>query len=120
MAPGGPLSIDVCLVSLSPPDEDGYLSLGVSVGHALAAVKTASVVLAEVNGRMPRTLGPCQVHISEIDYLVEADRPLFESPVRPPTAIDRRIGEIVASLIPDNAALQVGLGGAKSTPCMAS
>jgi len=111
MAPGGPLAIDVCLVSLSPPDQEGHLSLGVSVGHALAAIKIAPVVLAEVNRKMPRTLGRCQVHISEIDYLVESDHHLFEVPPRQPTEVERRIGERLTSLVPDGATMQIGFGG---------
>lgn len=110
LSPQGPLPIDVGLISASPPDEAGYLSLGVSVGHTMAVVKNAKVVIAEVNKQMPRTLGNSLVHISEIDYLTEADHPLIEAPLHQPSERDRRIGELVAGLIPDGATVEIGFG----------
>lgn len=106
----GPLPIDVGLISVSPPDEAGYFSLGVSVGHTRAVVNNAKVVIAEINRQMPRTLGNSLVHISEIDYLTEADHPLLEVPFHQPSERDQRIGELVANLVPDGATLEIGLG----------
>lgn len=102
--------IDVALVSISPPDEHGYASLGVSVDIVRAAVDTAELVLAEVNPRMPRTLGDSFLHVDRIDRLVPVDYPLPElSPARPDEISDQ-IGRNVAALVPDGATLQMGIG----------
>ena len=103
------LPVDVALVQLSPPDENGYLSYGVSVDYTKAAVENAKTVIAEVNKQMPFTYGST-VHISELDYIVETDRELFE--LQPPsiTEVEKKIGKNVASLVPDGANLQLGIG----------
>jgi acyl-CoA hydrolase len=107
----GQLPIDVAFIQTSPPDEYGYVSLGVAVDTTLTAALCARFVVAEVNRRMPRTLGESFIHISKVGAVVESDRPLFELPIEPPTALQSRIAGNVASLIPDGAVLQTGIGG---------
>jgi acyl-CoA hydrolase/GNAT superfamily N-acetyltransferase len=102
--------IDVALVQVSPPDEHGYVSLGVSVDVIRAAVDAADVILAEVNPRMPRTHGDSFVHVSRIDRLIPVDAPLLEHPPGPLDEVTREIGRNVATLIPDGATLQTGIG----------
>jgi acyl-CoA hydrolase/GNAT superfamily N-acetyltransferase len=102
--------VDVALIQVSSPDRHGYVSLGVSVDIVRAAVDTAALVLAEVNPRMPRTHGDSFVHVREIDHLVAVDRPLLELTHEPPGEVEREIGQYVASLIPDCATLQAGIG----------
>ena len=105
------LPLDVVLMQLSPPDEYGYMSLGVGVDCTLNAARCARHVIAEVNHRMPRTLGDSFLHVSKVSAIVESDRPLLELKPEPFTDLQRRIGQHVASLIPDGATLQVGIGG---------
>jgi len=107
----GALPLDVVLLQLSPPDDYGYMSLGVGVDCTLNAARCAKHVIAEVNRQMPRTLGDSFLHVSRLSALVETDRPLLEMKPEPYTELQRRIGENVASLIPDGATLQVGIGG---------
>ena len=107
----GELPLDVVLLQLSPPDEYGYMSLGVGVDCTLNAARCAKHVIAEVNQRMPRTLGDTFLHVSKVSAIVETSRPLLELKPEPFTDLQRRIGENVASLIPDGATLQVGIGG---------
>jgi acyl-CoA hydrolase/GNAT superfamily N-acetyltransferase len=102
--------IDVALVSVSPPDEHGYVSLGVSVDVVRAAVDAADLVIAEINPRMPRTHGDSFLHVDRIAQLVHVDYPLPERTPEPADEIDRAIGRHVASLIPDGATLQTGIG----------
>jgi acyl-CoA hydrolase/RimJ/RimL family protein N-acetyltransferase len=102
--------IDVALIQVSPPDQHGYTSLGVSVDVVRAAVDTADLVLAEVNPRMPRTHGDSFVHARKIHRMVAVDRPLLEHTHDPPGEVDREIGRYVASLVPDGATLQAGIG----------
>jgi len=104
------LPLDVALIMVSPPDEYGYCSLGVSIDIVSAAVKAAKYVIAQVNPKMPRTNGHSFVHVNQIhDWMhVEQDLPQ----VFPPT-FDKRteqIGQYVAMLIENGATLQIGIG----------
>ncbi len=108
--------VDVALIHVSPPDEHGYCSLGVSVECTKAATEVAKIVIAQINPNMPRTLGDSFIHINKIDYCVEADVPIKGLPQQEgnetaeETAIYRKIGANVASLIEDGATLQLGIG----------
>src|SRR5581483_4665011 len=106
----GELPIDVALIQTGPPDPHGFLSLGTSVDCTLTAARTARHVIAEVNGQMPRTHGDTFLHIDRISAVVETDRPLLELPREEPTSVQHRIAANVASLIPDGAVLQTGIG----------
>lgn len=107
----GEMPIDTVLMQLSSPDEYGYMSLGVGVDCTLNAARCARHVIAEVNRRMPRVHGDSFLHVSKVEAIVETDRPLLELKPEPFTELQARIGEHVASLIPDGATLQVGIGG---------
>lgn len=102
--------IDVALIQTSLPDAHGYVSLGVSVDVVRAAVDTADLVLAEVNPRMPRTHGDSFLHVSKIDRLIPVDKPLLEHAGEPPGEVELAIGHHVASLVPNGATLQTGIG----------
>jgi len=102
--------IDVALIQISPPDRHGYASLGVSVDVVRAAVDTAQLVLAEVNPLMPRTLGDSFIHVDRIERLIPVETPLPEAGSDPSDEVVREIGHYVASLIPDGATLQAGIG----------
>src|SRR5215468_9561004 len=101
---------DAVLVHCAPPDRAGYLSLGVSVSYALMAARRAPCVIAQVNPRMPRTLGNAFLHRSQIDAWVEAEHPLVEYPPTPVGEVERTIAHHVAELVPDGATVQVGVG----------
>jgi len=105
------MDVDVALVTVSPPDRNGYMSLGVSVDIAPAAIERARYVVAQVNAEMPRVHGSGWVHISALDAVVEADTPLPELPTPPPREEDSAIGRTIAELIPDGACVQLGIGG---------
>ncbi len=109
-AAGGVWASDAVLVQCAPPDSNGYLSLGVSVGVALPAARRASLVIAQVNPNMPRSRGNGSLHRSQIDAWVEVDAPLLEYPPPVITDVERAIGRHVAGLIPDRATVQVGVG----------
>ena len=105
------LPIDVAFVQTSPPDRHGFFSLGTSVDCSLTAAQRARYVVAEVNHQMPRTFGDSFLHVSQISAMVETDRPLLELPLEEPTPEQDRIAARVASLIPDGAVIQTGIGG---------
>ena len=105
------LALDAALIHVSPPDQHGFCSLGVSVDVARAAVKHARRVIAQVNPQMPRTHGDGLIHTREIDYMIEVDEPLPEVNYSQKVSdIERRIGYNAASLIEDGATLQAGIG----------
>lgn len=104
------LPVDVAMVQVSPPDKHGYMSLGVTVDYAMAAVKKGKLVIAQVNKNMPRTHGDSFVHCTEIDYFVEEDRPLTNLPSAKPTEVEEAIGANCASLVEDGCTLQLGIG----------
>lgn len=106
----GHLRVDVALVQLSPPDEHGYCSFGTSVGFTRLAAISAKKVIAEINEQMPRTLGDSFIHISQIASFIETSRPLLEVRRQPIGEAERRIGELIAELIPNGATLEIGLG----------
>jgi 4-hydroxybutyrate CoA-transferase len=107
----GPWPVDAALIQVSPPDAQGYCSLGVSIGHALPLALQADLVIAEVNPQMPRVLGNSFIHLSQVDFVVAADRPLLEYPSGgEPGEKERAIGRLAAPLIPDGATIQIGIG----------
>jgi 4-hydroxybutyrate CoA-transferase len=106
----GILPLDVALIHVSPPDRHGFCSLGVSVDVTKAAVQTARIVVAQVNPRMPRSHGDGLIHVDSIDYMVEVDEPIHESPPQELSEIERAIGRHCAELVEDGACLQIGIG----------
>jgi acyl-CoA hydrolase len=109
-APAGRWAPDCVLVHTAPPDAHGYLSLGVSVSVSLPAARSAPLVIAQVNPRMPRARGNGWLHASQVDLWVEVDEPLAEYPAPTVGELERGIGGRVAGLVPDGATVQVGVG----------
>jgi acyl-CoA hydrolase/RimJ/RimL family protein N-acetyltransferase len=103
--------VDVALVQVSPPDQHGYCSLGVSVDITRAAVESADLVIAQVNRNTPRVHGDTFIHISRLDYLAPYDEPILEyrQPTHDPQIIER-IGHYTAQIIEDGDTIQVGYG----------
>ena len=106
----GLLPLDVALIHVSPPDEHGFCSLGIEAGLTKTPSQTARLVIAEVNERMPRTLGDSFIHISKIDRAIPVDYPLAELPMGEVTDLSARIGKHVASLVEDGSTMQMGIG----------
>lgn len=104
------IDLDVALISVSPPDNHGYCSLGVSVDTSLAAVENAEIVIAQINRFMPRTHGDGIIHISRIHFAVEKDEALPEIEQAKIGEIEQQIGEYAASIIEDGSTLQMGIG----------
>lgn len=106
----GSIPIEVALIQVTPPDDHGFCSLGVSVDIVKSAAESAKTVIAEVNPQMPRTLGESLIPIDQIDILVENDTPIPEIPPPQPDEITERIAKNISGLIDDNATIQVGIG----------
>ena len=106
------LPLDVALIHVSPPDEHGFCSLGVEVGLTKSAAESAQLVIAEVNQKMPRTLGDSFIHVSKLDYMIPVDYELPDLAMSQdgPNEITKRIAEHCAELIPNEATMQMGIG----------
>jgi 4-hydroxybutyrate CoA-transferase len=104
------IRIDYALIHVSPPDEHGYCSLGVSVDIAPAVLQSAGCIIAQVNPNMPRTHGDSFIHISQISAMVEVNDEILVAHVAPPDDLNTKIAENVASLIEDGATIQMGIG----------
>lgn len=111
----GELPIDVALVQATPPDEHGFCSLGVSVDIVKPAIAKARFVIAELNPRMPRTLGDAFVHVSRFTHCVDVDHPIPELRPGRRSEVDEAIGKHVASIIRDGDTLQIGIGSIPDT-----
>jgi 4-hydroxybutyrate CoA-transferase len=103
--------LDVAMVQVSPPDEHGFMSLGVEVLASTAACQTARTVIAQVNEKMPRVLGDSFLHVGRVHAIVEATEPLPELHLDPATAVERAIASHVLGLITPGCTLQMGIGG---------
>ena len=104
------LPIHVALVQVSPPDDFGWMSLGVSVDVTLAAALSADVVIAQVNSRMPRVLGRSFIHVNDVDAVVEHDEDLITVGKPAESEEANVIGRQIARLVEDGSTLQVSLG----------
>ena len=104
------IPLDVVLIHVTPPNPQGKVSLGISVDIVKSAAANGSLVIAQVNPRMPWTRGDSTIDISDIDLLVPVDEPLLERPSRPFNQVTEKIGELIASLVEDGSTLQFGIG----------
>ena len=107
----GAIPIDVALIQCTPPDNYGYMSLGPSIDVTLTAAKLAKHVVVEVNDQMPRTMGDTFLHVSKADAIIETSHPLAEMKKQDITPTHLALARHIASLIPDGATLQMGIGG---------
>ncbi|MBE0669612.1 MAG: acetyl-CoA hydrolase/transferase family protein [Anaerolineales bacterium] len=108
----GVLPVDVAIIHVSRPDEHGFCSLGVEVGLTKSAAESAKIIIAEVNDQMPRTLGDAFIHISRLTHIVPVNYPIPEHRMAAEGDSDivQKIAGHVASLIPDGATMQLGIG----------
>ena len=107
----GTWPLDVALINCSLPNEDGYVSFGISADLATAAVECAPILIAQINPHMPFSYGDPVVHVSRLAAAVAVDEPLVEVPTAIPTEKEIKIGNFIAEHIPDGATLQIGVGG---------
>ena len=106
----GQIPLDVSLIQVSPPDDNGMCSLGISVDVIKAAVENSKIVIAQVNSQMPRTFGDSLINIYDMDVLVPVNEPLIEVPRIEIDEDKKSIGEYVAALIESGSTIQLGFG----------
>ena len=113
------LPIHVALIQVSPPDDFGWMSLGVSVDITLSAALSADLVIAQVNSRMQRILGRSFIHVNDVDVFVEYDEPLLTIGETPELAAANDIGRLIAHLIEDGSTVEIGLGSTHQATLLA-
>lgn len=108
----GHLPLDVAFIHVSPPDAQGYCSMGAESGLTISAAEVAKVVIAQVNNQMPRTLGDTLMHVDNMHHIVEVDCPISEHimSAEENAAVVEEIAGHIAGLIPDGATMQLGIG----------
>jgi GNAT superfamily N-acetyltransferase len=104
------LPIHVALIQVCPPDDFGWMSLGISVDITMAAARSADIVIAQVNPRMPRVLGRSFIHVNDVDVFVEYEEPLLTVGKAPELESANNIGRMIARLIDDGSTLQISPG----------
>lgn len=108
----GLLPVDVAFIHVSPPDQNGFCSMGAESGLTISAAEVAKIVVAQVNEQMPRTLGDTKMHIDRMHHIVQVNCPLTEMAMG--DDLDRDVVEKIAAhisdLIPDGATMQLGIG----------
>ncbi len=111
------MPLDVAMIQISPPDRNGYGSLGISVDITKSATESADIVIAQVNERMPITHGDSFVDVREIDYLVPYNEPLREFQAAEVTDTIDKIGRYVARLVENESTLELGIGALPQSVC---
>lgn len=107
----------VTVMSVTPPDKDGYVSLGTNCDYIETTLSHCEVKIAQVNKFVPYTYGVARKHVTEFDFFVEHDEPLPEVPAPPITEVEMQIGKNCASLINDGDCIQLGIGGIPNAIC---
>ncbi|MBF0228477.1 MAG: GNAT family N-acetyltransferase [Desulfamplus sp.] len=113
------IPIDVAMIQVTPPDDFGWMSLGVSVDVTLSAARSADVVIAQVNSKMPMVLGQSFIHVNDVDFIVELDEDLMTITSNPPPQKAAKIGQHIVRLIEDGSTLQIGLDAASQATIQA-
>ncbi len=104
------IPLNAALVQTSPPDDYGWMSLGVSVDITLAACESADIVICQVNSNMPRVLGKSFIHVNDVDYIVEHEEDLLTIQPLPELETANTIAKHISRLIDDGSTLQTALG----------
>lgn len=113
------LPVHVAMIQVTPPDDFGWMSLGVSVDVTLAAAQSADLVIAQVNPKMPRVLGQSFIHVDDVDVIVEHEEDLLVTEPLPETEAANTIGRLIARLVDDGSTIQIGLGATSKATLLA-
>ncbi len=102
---------NIYIGNATPPDKHGYISLSLSNVYEKRMAEAADLVILEINPKLPRTFGDLEVHIDDVDYLIEVDYDIPELPDIAPNEKDLVIGRSIADMINDGDCIQLGIGG---------
>ena len=103
--------VNVFMVAATPMDRHGYFRMSMCLIHEREMLEQADLVIVEVTPDMPVICGDTEIHISQVDYIVEGDGKMPEIPAGEPTAVEQAIGAHIAELVHDGDTIQLGIGG---------
>jgi len=106
----GQMHLNTALIQVSPPDKYGFCSFGINVDIVKPIAETATFVIAEINPKMPRSLGDSFIHMDDIDAFVVVDHDIIEFNYEPTDEVGEKIGNFVETLIEDESTIQTGIG----------
>ena len=106
----GAINVDIAIITASPPDNRGYMSLGIAIDVARILIRRAAMVIVEINPNMPVTYGDTSIHIDQVNYLIESSEPLPERRIKPIDQVHDRIGWNIANIISDNSTVILHVG----------
>ena len=109
------MPIHAALIQTSPPDSEGWCSLGISIDITLEAARSADLVIAQVNREMPYVYGNSRIHVDNLDVIVEKDEPLLTRMKTPEASFAQSMALFISEFVPDGSTLQIGLGTAHKT-----
>ncbi len=104
------IPLNAALIQASPPDDFGWMSLGVSVDITLAACESADIVICQTNPNMPRVLGTSFIHVNDVDYIVEHKEELLTIQPLPESETANTVAKHISRLIDDGSTLQTTIG----------
>ncbi|RLC03340.1 MAG: acetyl-CoA hydrolase [Deltaproteobacteria bacterium] len=113
------LPIHVAIIQVTPPDDFGWMSLGISVDITLAAARSADLVIAQVNSKMPRVLGQSFIHVNDVNVIVEHDEDLLAVDEPPESEPANAIGRLLSRLIDDGSTIQISPGATPESSLLA-
>ena len=106
----GQMHLDTALIQVSPPDRYGFCSFGINVDIVKTLAESADTVVAEINPKMPRTLGDAFIHIDDIDAFVVTNHDIIEFTYGEPDDVSKKIAKFVSSLVENESTIQMGIG----------
>ncbi len=104
------IKVNAFVITVSSMDSAGYFSFGTNNDYASTAARVCDQLLVEVNPNMPRVFGQSQIHVSQVDAIIENECPIIEFLSAVPGELDLKIGSFVAPVVPDGATIQLGIG----------
>ena len=107
----GHIRTNIFIANASPPDKHGYMAVSLSATYERGIWENADMIILEVNPNVPRAFGDVEIHISDVDYIIETNYPLPEVPDPEPSELDYKIGKLIADEIHDGDCIQLGIGG---------
>ncbi len=104
--------VNTVMLTVCPPNEQGYVSVGGNVWDSITAARRADFVMAAINPQVVETYGDTWLHVSEVDQFVPDDRPVMPEGLQAEEfdPADEGLAHHVDTLVSDGDTVQIGTG----------